>query len=249
METCGPACLHMETLHTNLELCRKFLKESYQKNTKLICSKDCYLQYRFSLGESGYVYHGNDGEYKAVHFTSGGMSYESFKTFADESIVSADDLKWTAFYFAVLAGDSEILRFLFQENVAWAFERNSKNQTCLHIVAINGKLDISKYLVDGYSFNLHDSEEKVWTSLLCTAYNGNHELFQYLLDKEKDPSKLTEEGDDCLHIASYCGHLRICELILFQKLLKRSSTAILNATNHYRNTCLHNAALAGHKKI
>ena len=103
--------------------------------------------------------------------------------------------------------------------------------------------------VEGYNFDLHVADERGWTPLHCAAYSGNYKLFQYLLQKGGNPFKITKDGDSCLHIASYCGHLRICELILFQNPPNGPSSSILNSSNHDGNTCLHNSALGGHANI
>ena len=62
-------------------------------------------------------------------------------------------------------------------------------------------------------------------------------------------SKKTKDRDNCLLIASYYGHLRICELILFQSQLNGPSSIILNSLNLDGNTSLHKAALTGQLKI
>ena len=85
------------------------------------------------------------------------MSYESCWTFTDKATISFDstgDLKWTAIHFAAVAGDCEVLRFLFRENVPGAYHKNNENQTCLHIAALNGRVGISKCLIEGYDFDL-----------------------------------------------------------------------------------------------
>ena len=249
-------CLHMAILSSNLRLCQRLLPERGKKgmqyaDTTSVCSNDRYMCCRFSLGKRGYVFDRNNSNIGA-HFTATGMPYGNCKTFTEETLVSFDgtaDLKWNAFHFAALVGDCEILRFLFQKRVPGAFEKNSDNQTCLHIATLNGRAGISKCLLEGYNFDLHVADERGWTPLHCAAYNGNYKLFQYLLQKGGNPFKITKDGDSCLHIASYCGHLRICELILFQNPPNGPSSSILNSSNHDGNTCLHNSALGGHANI
>ena len=247
-----PVCLHMAILGKNFSLCQNLLEEENQRDRTCVCSEDRYQNYRVSLGKSGYIYRETGIDHLAIHITYPEKSYEQCKTFNDDTVVSFEsnyDLKWTAFHFAALAGDRKILRLLFDKKVSGAYKKNKKNQTCLHIATLNGNEDISKSLIDCYNLNLHDVDENKWTPIHCTAYSGNYMLFQYLLDKGSDPFKIASKGDNCLHIASYCGHLRICELILFRHQSYGPSSSILNSTNHDGNTCLHNASLAGHASI
>lgn len=247
-----PVCLHMAVLAKNLKLCQNLLRGGNQRVTPCAFSKERYKQYWFSLGRSGYIYQKNDNELLGAHFASPEMSYENCKTFSDEtgvSVESSDDLEWTAFHFAALAGDCKILRFLFDKNVSGAYKKNRKTQTCLHVATLNGNEDISKSLIEDYNLNLHDADEREWTPIHCAAYSGNYMLVQYLLDKGSDPFKVTNKGDNCLHIASYCGHLRICEIILFRHQSYGPSSSILNSTNHDGNTYLHNVSLAGQLNI
>ena len=254
--TSDSTCLHMAVLNSNMRLCQRLLHEKAKKemqntNTTSVCSNDRYICCRFSLGKRGYVFDRNNSN-TGVHFTANRMPYENCKTITDDTVASLDsnaDLKWNVFHFAALVGDCEILRFLFQKGVPGAFEKNSNNQICLHIATLNGRVGISKCLIEGYNFKLHVVDEIEWTPLHCAAYNGNCKLFQYLLDKGGDPFKITKNGDNCLHIASFCGHLRICELILFQHPPNGPSSSILNSANLDGNTCFHNSAIAGHVSI
>ena len=244
----------MAILSRNLSICQKLLKNENQKHKKSICSEDQYLCWRFCMGKRDNLYGKDDNDHLGFHFTKENMSYETCRTFSDKTTISFDstgDLKWTAFHFASLAGDCEVLRFLFRENVPGAYHKNNENQTCLHIAALNGRVGISKCLIEGYDFNLNIdvADEREWTPLHCAAYSGNYKLFRYLLGKGSDPFKKTKDRDNCLHIASYYGHLRICKLILFQSQLNGPSSIILNSPNLDGNTSLHKAALTRQLKI
>ena len=245
-------CLHMAILRKNLELCQNLLTEENQRDKSCIFSKERCQQYWFSLTKSDYVYQKNDNEHLGVHFTSPEMSYRNCKTFSADTVVSfesSEDLKWTAFHFAALAGDCKILKLLFDKNVLGAHKKNKKNQTCLHIAILNGNEEISKCLIDCYNLSLHDVDENEWSPIHCASYSGNYMLFQYLLDKGSNPFKETNKGDNCSHIASYCGHLRICEIILCQHQSCGSSSIILNLVNHDENTYLHIVSMAGQVNI
>ena len=244
----------MAILGKNLSLCQNLLEEENQRHRIFVFTGDPYQKYQVSLGESGYIYQETDIDHLGVHITSPGISYKNCKTVSDNAVISfesadADDLKWTVFHFAALAGDCKILKLLFDKNVSGVDQKNNKNQTCLHVASLNGNEGISKALIDCYNLDLHDADCSEWTPIHCAAYSGNYMLFQYLLNKGSDPFKITNKGDNCLHIASYFGHLRICELILFRHQSHGLSSRILNSTNHDGNTCLHNASLAGHLNI
>ena len=156
-KTYYPVCLHMAILSKNLSICQKLLIIKNQKHKSLICSEDQYLCWLFWLGKRGYLYDKDDNDHLGAHSTNENMSYESCWTFTDKATISFDstgDLKWTAIHFAAVAGDCEVLRFLFRENVPGAYHKNNENQTCLHIAALNGRVGISKCLIEGYDFDL-----------------------------------------------------------------------------------------------
>ena len=109
------------------------------------------------MGKGDHLYGKDYNDHLAFHFTNENMSYESCRTFFDKTTISFDstgDLKWTAFHFAALAGDCEVLRFLFRENLPGAYHKNNENQTCLYIAALNGRVGISKCLIEDYDFDL-----------------------------------------------------------------------------------------------
>ena len=243
----------MAILSKNLELCHNVLIEENQRVKTCTFSKEKYHGHYFSVGKSCYIYEKDDkGVHLGVHFTSPEKSYRSCKTFSVDTVSSfesSNDLEWTVFHFAALTGDCKILRLLFDKNVSGVYKKNKKNQTCLHIATLNGNEDISKSLIDCYNLPLDDVDENKWTPIHCAAYSGNYMLFQYLLDKGSDPFEETNNGDNCLHIASYCGNLRICEITLFRKQLHGTLSNIINLVNHDGNTYFHIASMAGQVNI
>ena len=245
-------CLHIAILRQNFKLCQTLLIEELQRDKTCTFSKENNEQYCFPLPKSGYIYQKYDKEHMGVHFTSPEISYENCKTLSHDSVFSfesSDDLKWTAFHFAALTGDCKILRLLVDKNVPGLHKKNRKNQTCLHIATLYGNEDISKSLINCYNLNLDDVDENKWTPIHCAAYSGNEILFKYLLDKGSDPFEETNNGDNCLHIASYYGHFEICEIILLRHQFYRPLSKFLNFVNHDGNTYLHTASMTAQVNI
>ena len=250
-----PVCLHKAILNKNLMLCRRLLQNI--DDAKSMCHKD-YKKFRFFLRKGDVGCYKNDELHTCIHSFAEGLAFQNCKSFFENADVShndADDLKWNPFHFASISGDCEIVRSLFPKLKDSFYKLSSSNQTCLHIAALNGQVGVTKFLVEGNSFNLEDEDKRKWTLIHCAAFSGNYEVFQYLLKKGSDLLKVTNDGDNCLHIASYCGHLRICELILFRYHLKlyrnneKETDNWLNSADCTGNTCLHNAVKKKHVKI
>ena len=248
--------LHIAILYKNLMLCRRLLQNFDDPKSK--CLKDCYNKVHFFLGKGGVGCYKNDELHTCIHHFAEGLPFQNCKTFFENTDVNhddADDLKWNPFHFASISGDCEIVKCLFPKLEDSVYKLNSRHQSCLHIAALNGQLGVSKILIEGNSFNLEDEDARKWTLIHCAAFSGNYKVFQYLLKKGSDLSKVTNDGGNCLHIASCYGHLRICELILFHYHLKahyhenRETDNWLNSTDNNGNTCLHNAANKKHIKI
>ena len=250
-----PVCLHKAILNKNLMHCRRLLQNV--DDAKSMCHKD-YEKVRFFLRKGDVGCYKNDELHTCSHYFAEGLAFQKCQSFfekADGSHDYADDLKWNPFHFASISGDCEIVKCLFPKLKDSFYKLSSSNQTCLHVAALNGQVGVTKLLVEGNSFNLEDEDIRKWTLIHCAAFSGNYEVFQYLLKKGSDLLKVTNDGDNCLHIASYCGHLRICELILFryhlklQRHKKRETDNWLNSTDYTGNTCLHNAVKKKHVKI
>ena len=251
-------CLHVAIVAKNLTLCQS--QAQNLENTRSSCSRRSLKKSKFFLQKkvvSSYKDYKDEGMHTCTHYTAEGLSLQNCKSFIEytDSYDDAGDLKWNPFHFAANSGDCEIFMYLSGKIKNLVYKVNSKNQTCLHIAALSGHVGVSKVITQDKAFNLEVADLRKWTPIHCSAFNGNYELFQCLLNKGSNLFKITKDGDTCLHIASVCGHLRICELILFHSDLKQRIDELkdvnkwLNYTNRDGNTCLHLAAKGKHAKI
>ena len=58
------------------------------------------------------------------------------------------------------------------------------------------------------------TDDDGWSALHFTAEAGNVELFQYLIEKGCDVYKRKRDSENCLHIAAWKVHLRLCKVLV-----------------------------------
>ena len=116
-------------------------------------------------------------------------------------------------------------------------------------------------------------DERGWTVLNKAAKGGDLELFEYLIQLGADIYSRTDDNVTSLHIASYHGHLKLCQAIFglyhsdlkkwtcnefenfdkinafYRRRLFKSKNAFLNLRDLGGFTYLHYASSRGHADI
>ena len=143
---------------------------------------------------------------------------------------------------AARSGDSGILQY-FIENGSDIFSKTKDGRNCLHIATQEGHLKICRSLLQTYNFGIHARDDYGYTVLLRTAWGGDSELFQYLIQNGGDVFSKTKKSGSCTHLAANGGHLKVCRT-LFQN---------CNIDIHARDddgwSVLHHAALSGNLEL
>ncbi|KAK1629532.1 hypothetical protein QYE76_003847 [Lolium multiflorum] len=96
--------------------------------------------------------------------------------------------------------------------VAPAADRGSGNRA-LHLAAMEGKMDVCRYLVEELRLDVNQSNDRGETPLFLSAYFGRAEVARYLLAHGADP-KLGGNTGSPLHAAAVKGQNEIVELLL-----------------------------------
>ena len=147
----------------------------------------------------------------------------------------ADHQGWTALHHSAANGSYELVE-LFAE---WIRRKDNDGRNCLHIAANQGHLNLCKVLIKKHKFGVHITDNYGWTALHHSAESGSYELVKYFASKKADIQLRTNDGGNCLHIASVNGHLSLCK-----KLIDKHDFDV-HLRNYYGWTALHFSAQNG----
>ena len=150
----------------------------------------------------------------------------------------ANNIGFTALHCSAQNGSYELLKF-FVEKGANIFSKTEVGMNCLHIAALSGHLDLCKTLMNKHNFDVNTTDSKGFTALHFSAENGSYELVKLFADKGTDIHLKTEDGMNCLHIASCNGHLNLCKILI------NKHEFDLHMTDNDRWTSLHFSAKSG----
>lgn len=136
-----------------------------------------------------------------------------FDNFNDLVAVKSND-DWTAALYAAKNGNTEFLKFLF-ENEVGLDHKSESDRNALHIACDNGHLESCIFLTDNCPLLLSAPDEKGRYPVHFAARSGNMELLKYLETTCKtELTKETSTGMNILHMACLHDHIEMCEYIL-----------------------------------
>ncbi|KAL6847063.1 hypothetical protein ACP4OV_022916 [Aristida adscensionis] len=93
-----------------------------------------------------------------------------------------------------------------------ATDANGKN--ALHFAAVNGRLEIVKYLVEELEFDVNSRGAEGETPMIFAAAKGSVPVLSYLLEHGGDPATADNKGCTPLHDAAERGHCGAIRLLL-----------------------------------
>ena len=187
-------------------------------------------------------------------------------------IFMTDAKGWNALHYAAKSGNLELFHFFIKKG-SDVYSKTKINSNCLHITASNGCLKLFKTLVEAYKFDIFTKDDRGWTVLNKAAKGGDLKLFQYLIRLGADIYSRTNDNVTCLHIASYHGHLKLCQTMFhlyyfdlekwtcnefenidkwnatYRQRLFKTKNAFLNLRDLGGFTYLHYASSQGHADI
>ena len=150
----------------------------------------------------------------------------------------ADNTGLTAHHCCAYSGNDGLLTYFVDMGIDMFLKTNT-GMNCLHIASGKGHLNLCKTLVTKYKFDVNNANNDGWTALHFSAISGIYELFAYFTDIVTDIHVKTIEGMNCLHIASHCGHLKICKTLVAEYCFD------VNLTDKNGCTALHYSAKSG----
>ena len=166
----------------------------------------------------------------------------------------ANNLGWTALHFSAQSGSYQLVTY-FTEMGTDIHLKTNDGKNCLHIAAMQGHLNLCKMRIDKHKFDLDITDEDGWTALHFSAQIGNYELVTYFADMGADIHLKTNDGRNCVHIATLEGHLNLCKKLINKYKVdcymtnNNGSYADMGADIHSKTTdglnYLHYAALIG----
>ena len=124
-------------------------------------------------------------------------------------IDARDDNGWTVLHIAAKSGDIKLLQY-FIENESNVYSKTKNSSSYLYLAAYNGHLKMCKNLLGNYNFDIHARDNDEWTVLHIDAKSGDIKLFQCFIENVSNVYSKTKEGLNCLHIAAYKEHLKMC---------------------------------------
>ena len=88
-----------------------------------------------------------------------------------------------------------------------------RDMTCyppLHIVALNGHLQVVKYFIEDWNCNPNNKGQRDWTCLHAASRNGHLDVIKYLVDSQNcDPMIRDEDTTTPLHTVTSHGHRQV----------------------------------------
>ena len=150
----------------------------------------------------------------------------------------ADKMGWIALHCSAQSGSYELVKY-FVDKGADIHQKTKNGDNCLHIAARSGHMYLCQTLVDDHGFDENCAGNMGWTALLNSAPSGSYELVKYFVDKGIDIHQKTNNGENCLHIAAYNGHLNLCQTLIDDHDFDK------NIVNNNGWTALHTSAQSG----
>ena len=183
----GCNCLHIAASNGYLEICKLLI-----------------VKHKFD------VHMTESNGRSSLHFSAQSGSYELFEFFADK----AANFSYIKNIDLVSFGEDFRFRKALIDKPNVLLMTDNEGFNCLHIAALNGHLDLCRLLINKHNFGVNVTNRKGWTALHCSVQNGNIDLVNLFADMTTDVHLKTNDGMNCLHIATYYGHLNLCKTLI-----------------------------------
>ncbi|KAK3588331.1 hypothetical protein CHS0354_020954 [Potamilus streckersoni] len=117
--------------------------------------------------------------------------------------------------------------------------RTKAGETLLHMACLNGKLEMTQYLIAKYPDMVNEVNQHKASLAHYAAEGGNISVLQYLIDHGLDPWCRTDTQQTLLHMSCISGQLEITEYLL------EKYTDMINEVDNEKRTPAHYAAYIG----
>ncbi|XP_062594182.1 uncharacterized protein LOC134255675 [Saccostrea cucullata] len=139
---------------------------------------------------------------------------------------------------AAYGGNIELFKLLLEKGFDIETTRND-GQTVLHLSCMNGKLDMSNYLVNTYPHLLFVKDNNGENALHAAAWGSNIDLLKFLAGKGLNIKAKRYDGKTVLHLCCMNGTLDMC------KYLVNTYSHLLDVKDDKGENALHTAVYGG----
>ena len=119
----------------------------------------------------------------------------------------------TALHHSAASGSYDLVSFFAGLGTDIHLKTNI-GKNCLHLAAFNGHLPLCKALVEKHKFDVHMTDKYGWTALHHSAASGSYDLVSFFTGLGTDIHLKTNIGKNCLHLATFKGHLPLCKALV-----------------------------------
>ena len=222
----GVNCLHIAAEQGHLNLC-KVLIEKHKFDSNMADNYGWTALHRSSkIGSYELLTYfadrvtdihrkANDGE-NCLHIAALEGHFNLCKVLVDKhkfDVNLADKCGLTALHLSAQIGNYELVTYFADMGTGIHLKTND-GVNCLHIAAEQGHLNLCKVLIEKHKFDLNMADNYGWTALHRSSKNGSYELLTYFADRVTDIHCKTNDGENCLHIAAFEGHFKLCKYFL-----------------------------------
>ena len=253
--TDGENCLHIAAFKGHLNLC-KMLIEKYKFDVHMTDDKGCTALHNSALGGnyklfSYFANMGSDVNLKiyigmnCLHIAAFRGDLSICRLLVEKQmfdVKTTDDYGRSGLHTCILSGNYKLLSYFVDMGSDINLKKDD-GENCLHIAAYCGYFYLCKMLVEKHNFDAHMTDDKGWTALHKSAESGNYKLFSYFENVGTDINLKTNDGKNCLHIATFSGQLNIC------KMLVEKHNFDVHMTDNYGWAALHTGAQSGNYEL
>ena len=235
----GTNCLHIATFYGKFDLC-KTLRNKNNFDAR-IPNSDGWTALHFSASNGSYelVKYFTDEGIDINLKTYDGRNYLHIATYFEHlnlckmlitkhnfDVQMVDNNGWTALHSSAKKGSYQLFKYFADIGTDITLKTNN-GSNYLHIAAEYGHLSLCKAVINKHNFDSGIPNSDGRTALHFSASSGNYELVKYFADAGIDINLKTNNGMNCLHIATYCEHLDLCK-----KLIKKHNFDVQMADNN-----------------
>ena len=151
-----------------------------------------------------------------LHIAADWDNFNLCKTLISEhnfDVQLLDHNEWTAFHYFAKSGSCELVK-LVADMGADINLKTIEGKNCLHIAADWRHFYLCKTLITKHNFDVQLPDHDGWTALHYFVKNGSYELVEALADMKVDINLITNNGMNCLHIATQFEHMNLCKLFI-----------------------------------
>ena len=129
---------------------------------------------------------------------------------SDFDIDMADNNGWMALHFSASISSYQLIKL----NGGDISLKTKQGRNCLQMAAATGHLNLRSIFTDRYKLNVNMTDAFGWTGIHHAVANVSHGLVEFFIDSETDILCRAKDRSNCLRIASFKGHLNLCNTLV-----------------------------------